>query len=537
MLKFLSNIGIRPGDDPETRLSKSILIKTSLLIIFPALLWGSIYLSFGEFSAGLIPIGYAVLSIISFLILKVTNRFEFFTFSQIILMLLLPFLLMVSLGGFVKGSAVIIWSVLAPVGAILSGQLRKAVYWFSAFILLVIMSGILQPFLRPENNLPQSVIDLFFVINIITVAFIIFLVLTHFVKNKDKVIHLIQRNRELETSRKEKEILLRESDKLATLGRLSAGIAHELNNPAAVASRGSKYLIQTLADFEKNLFDIASIKLDDKQIKAFKTLANQFNRAGDDSKADPLTRSDLEDQLNDWLEEHNFADASQLASWLVEKGFNTDSLESNEEIFPGKLHILILGMLYTNQQSKILLEEIEKGTERIAVIIKSLKSYSYKEEAPLTLLDIHDGLNDTLIILRNQLKGGIIVEKEYASDLPQIEAHGNELIQVWTNIIDNAVTAMNRKGKIKIKTLKKNDSIVVQISDNGPGIDKEIQSKIFEPFFTTKLPGEGTGLGLNISRDIITNRHKGSINVISEPGKTCFEIRLPLKGYNEKNKN
>jgi signal transduction histidine kinase len=187
-----------------------------------------------------------------------------------------------------------------------------------------------------------------------------------------------------------------------------------------------------------------------------------------------------------------------------------------------------LSLLYTYYYSKNLLEEIEKGTGRITEIIKSLKSYSYKGEAPLQLLDIHDGLNDTQIILRNKLKNNINVELDYDKNLPLIEAHGNELVQVWTNIIDNAVTAMDGKGKILLKTFKNGNWIVVQIKDDGPGIPRKIQKRIFEPFFTTKLPGEGTGLGLNISHDIIVNRHKGKINVFSKPGETCFEVRLPL---------
>ena len=144
-------------------------------------------------------------------------------------------------------------------------------------------------------------------------------------------------------------------------------------------------------------------------------------------------------------------------------------------------------------------------------------------------MDIHEGLNDAQVILRNQLKRGIDLELQYDKTLPMIEIHSNELIQVWTNIIDNAITAMNGRGKILIKTFKDAEWIVIQLKDNGPGIPEDIQGRIFDPFFTTKLPGEGTGLGLNISHDIIVSRHNGKIKVFSEPGETCFEIRLPIK--------
>jgi signal transduction histidine kinase len=525
----VSNIGIDPQDDEETRLSKSILINTSLLIIIPAILWGWIYHSFGETIAGLIPISYALLSVISFVILKFTKNFKIFNFSQITLILLLPFFLMFNLGGFINGSAVIIWSLLAPIGAILSGRIKQAVYWFFAFFILVIISALLQSTPPDNNDLPEYIIELFFTINILTVTSIIFLVLVYFVKNKNKVIKLIQKNRELEESQQKKEILLRENDKLVTLGRLSAGIAHELKNPTSVASRGAKYLLKILHNFEKNLTVFASQNFSDNQIEVYKNFEDRIIRLSDEKeKPDPITRSDNEENINLWFEEKELDQSSSIKSWLAELGFTKDDLNVYMGTFSKQQFSAILSLLYTGHHSKILLEEIEKGTEKITEIINSLKLYSYKEETPLKLLDIHEGLNDTQIILRNQLKGNITVEKEYDRKIPLIEGYANELIQVWTNIIDNAITAMKGKGKISIKTFRKENWIVIQIKDNGPGIPKSVRKRIFDPFFTTKPPGEGTGLGLNISQDIIVNRHKGKIMVFSKLGKTCFEIQLPI---------
>ena len=175
-----------------------------------------------------------------------------------------------------------------------------------------------------------------------------------------------------------------------------------------------------------------------------------------------------------------------------------------------------------------MLEEITQGTERITEIVRSLKSYSYMDKAKIQTVNIHEGINDTLVMLRNQLKDGIIVLKEFDENLPHIEVYGSELNQVWTNIIDNAISAMNGKGKITIKTFMEDACIVVQIQDTGVGIPKEIHSKVFDPFFTTKPPGEGTGLGLNISYNIIVKKHNGKINFHSGKEGTCFEIRLPL---------
>jgi predicted CoA-binding protein/anti-sigma regulatory factor (Ser/Thr protein kinase) len=183
-----------------------------------------------------------------------------------------------------------------------------------------------------------------------------------------------------------------------------------------------------------------------------------------------------------------------------------------------------LGRIYTIHS---LLAEIDQGAERISEIVKALKMYIYLDQAPVQLVDIHEGLNNTLILLRSKLKSGVNVLREFASQLPRIQAYGSELNQVWTNIIDNAIAAMDGKGEIIIRTRQEGDWIVVEIEDNGPGIPEEVKNKIFEPFFTTKPPGEGTGLGLNIIANVI-QRHSGEVQVHSRPGQTIFEIRLPV---------
>jgi len=174
------------------------------------------------------------------------------------------------------------------------------------------------------------------------------------------------------------------------------------------------------------------------------------------------------------------------------------------------------------------LEEIGHGTTRITGIIKALKSYSYLDQAPVQSIDIHEGLDDTLVMLRSKLKTGIQVRREYAEDLPRIEAYGSELNQVWTNIIDNAAGAMGGQGEIILRTYEEDTWVIVEIWDSGPGIPPEIQAEIFDPFFTTKPPGEGTGLGLNISYNIIVQKHRGQIAVDSKPGETRFVVKLPL---------
>jgi signal transduction histidine kinase len=181
-------------------------------------------------------------------------------------------------------------------------------------------------------------------------------------------------------------------------------------------------------------------------------------------------------------------------------------------------------------QSSALLDEVARSAERISEIVKAVKSYTFMDQAPVQQVDVHDGLDNTLIMLRHKLKSDVMVKRDYAPDLPRIEAYGSELNQVWTNIIDNAVDAMGGQGEILIRTYQKsNDRIVVEITDNGPGIPPEVQKHIFEQFYTTKEPGQGTGLGLFISHNIITLRHKGRIEIESKPGETTFRVTLPLQ--------
>ena len=174
-----------------------------------------------------------------------------------------------------------------------------------------------------------------------------------------------------------------------------------------------------------------------------------------------------------------------------------------------------------------LLAEIGTGVGRISQIVKALKTYSYLDQAPVQAVDVREGLEDTLLILRSKLEG-ISVRREYAPDLPRIQGYGSELNQVWTNLIDNAAYAVDGKGEIVLRTRREGDSVIVEVQDNGPGIPAEIKDRIFDPFFTTKPVGQGTGLGLDISYNIVVNKHRGDIQVSSEPGRTVFEVRLPL---------
>jgi signal transduction histidine kinase len=246
------------------------------------------------------------------------------------------------------------------------------------------------------------------------------------------------------------------------------------------------------------------------------------------SPLDTLTRSDREAELEQWLEDKNVGDAWDLAPALVTMGYSVDELAQLETNFTAKQIPAVLTWLVTGFTIFNVLDETNEGTRRISEIVKALKTYTYLDQAPVQNVDLHAGLENTLVMLRSRLKQGIIVHRHYDQNLPTIEAYGSELNQVWTNLIDNAIAAMKGQGELTLHTYREGNWAVIEITDNGPGIPKDIQAQIFDPFFTTKPPGEGTGLGLNISHNIIVQKHKGEIGVTSQPGQTCFQIKLPL---------
>jgi signal transduction histidine kinase len=335
--------------------------------------------------------------------------------------------------------------------------------------------------------------------------------------------------RDLEQAYLQQEVTLRQNEKLATLGRLSAGMAHELNNPAAAAVRGASHLIETISQLQQAMFNFTTLELTAEQLQTLHSLDNILHdKAGRPSGINAITRSDLEYAVETWLDEQGVEEGWIFSSTLVELGYDEQQLASlSATLSLGQLPT-VLAWLNSAYNTYSLLQEIGQGTERISIIVKALKTYSYLDQAPIQIVDIHEGLDNTLIVLHGKLKTGIMVERQYSSTLPRIEAYGSELNQVWTNIIDNAIDAMSGEGELKIKSYQDNNWVVVEITDNGSGIPPDIQPHIFDPFFTTKPPSSGTGLGLNISHNIIVQKHEGMILVESKPGRTCFQVKLPL---------
>jgi PAS domain S-box-containing protein len=318
-------------------------------------------------------------------------------------------------------------------------------------------------------------------------------------------------------------------EKMASLGKLSAGMAHELNNPAAAAQRGAAQLQATFSKWQSVQLRMAELKLEKKQVDRVMELDRIAREHGRKPAAlDALTRSDREDALETWLVERDIETDGEVVPALVSLGYDSRDLEVLAKVFTPPQFAVVIDWLSFKYAIYSLVGEIGLGTGRIVELVKALKTYTYMDQAPVQSVDLREGLENTLIILHNKLKSGITVVREYAEDLPMIEAYASELNQVWTNIIDNAIDAMDGEGTLIVRTRREDQWVVVEIEDDGPGIPEEYHTMIFDPFFTTKGPGEGTGLGLNISRNLIVQKHRGEITVSSEPGRTRFVIRLPI---------
>jgi signal transduction histidine kinase len=332
------------------------------------------------------------------------------------------------------------------------------------------------------------------------------------------------------SAQKQAEHALRQSERMATLGTLAAGVAHELNNPAAAARRAAQQLRDAFARLEDARFRLEAATMPQaawRNLQALETQAREHSAAPSDLA--PLDRADREDRMEGWLDDHGVADPWNLVGPLVAQGLDESALEDLAEMLDTHRLTLVLSWTAAAFHVYSLAHEIGEGASRISEIVGALKSYSYLGQAPVQLVDIREGLDNTLVILRNKLKAGIEVQREYGSDVPPITAFGSELNQVWTNLLDNAADALGGRGRVTIRTRRDGDWAVVEITDDGPGITDDVRSRVFDPFFTTKEPGKGTGLGLSTSFSIVTEKHHGSITVQSRPGETTFTVRLPIE--------
>jgi signal transduction histidine kinase len=320
--------------------------------------------------------------------------------------------------------------------------------------------------------------------------------------------------------------LEQQRDRLAALGKLSAGLAHELNNPASAATRATSQLRTILKKIKDASLELGRRDLTPAQRAEIEKLEASFNQPNE-PPPDALTVSDLEEQVDSLLRSHGQDDLWQLAADLARKNIKPEALESLFEVLGAGTARAALVRIAASLEIANLLNEIESSTSRISDLVRAIKEYTYMDQAPVQSVDIVKGLETTLTILNHKLKRGVVVQRDYQRIPLLVNSFGSELNQVWTNLIDNAIDAMGGKGELRVRTYREENCVVVEIGDNGTGISPEIKSHIFEPFFTTKGVGDGTGLGLDTVQRIV-KKHKGNIQVISKPGDTRFQVRLPL---------
>jgi signal transduction histidine kinase len=311
-------------------------------------------------------------------------------------------------------------------------------------------------------------------------------------------------------------------EKLMALGRLSAGLAHELNNPAAAAMRAAHNLAQALSDAQRR----TAVLAERLGVDGVLALEEHLRGLEPPPAADPLARSDQEERVAEWLEAHGAAEGWEWAPTLVEAGVDNACLLEMKEDSDGAL-TETLGWLEATLRVKQLLHAVEGSTSRISTLVKAVKSYTYMDQAARKEVDLHEGLESTLTLLGHKLRG-VEVVRDYRRDLPRVPAYGGDLNQVWTNLIDNAADAMCGSGTLRVRTALDGGRALVEISDTGPGIPPEVLGRVWDPFFTTKEPGKGTGLGLEIARRIVEVKHGGEIEVESRPGETRFCVWLPM---------
>jgi signal transduction histidine kinase len=319
-------------------------------------------------------------------------------------------------------------------------------------------------------------------------------------------------------------------ERLVALGTVTAGLTHELNNPATAAARATASLRERLAGLWDELAGLAGAGVTAGQLAALADLVGEAAGA-ERPPLSPLEAADREDELGGWLDAHGVEEAWELTPPLVAAGVDAAWLERVAAAVPAAALGRAVGLAAVTCEAGSLLDEVSEAARRISALIGAAKQYSQMDRSPLQQVDIHDGLESTLTMLKHKLETGIEVVRDYDRSLPQLPAYAGELNQVWTNLVDNAADAMegmDGRGRLTVRTARDGDRVLVEIGDNGPGVPEAAAAHLFEPFYTTKPVGQGTGLGLDICWRIVVQRHHGDLRFSSSPGDTRFQVLLPL---------
>ncbi|MEU7816100.1 ATP-binding protein [Pseudonocardia sp. NPDC049154] len=318
-------------------------------------------------------------------------------------------------------------------------------------------------------------------------------------------------------------------ERLLALGSLSAGLTHELNNPAAAAVRATSTLRERVAGMRHKLGLIAAGPYERADLETLMRLQEDAaDRVGKAPELGPLEAGDAEDEVGEWISDQGIEGGWDIAPNFVAAGIDVDWLQQVKASVPAPILESAVRWLNYTVETELLMNEIADSTTRVSTLVGAAKQYSQMDRAPYQTVDVHELLKSTIVMLHGKFGNGVQLVKDFDRSLPKISVYAAELNQVWTNLIDNAVQAMDGHGTLTVRTAREGDRLLVEIGDTGPGIPAEIRSRIFEPFFTTKAVGEGTGLGLDISWRIVVNRHHGDLRVLSEPGNTRFQVLLPF---------
>jgi signal transduction histidine kinase len=325
------------------------------------------------------------------------------------------------------------------------------------------------------------------------------------------------------------QAMVGQRERLVALGSLTAGLMHELNNPAAAAARATATLRQRVAGMRNKLSKLADGRIEPAELQKLARLQESIiERAAKAPTLSALQASDAEDEVSDWLDGHGVAGGWELAPVFVQAGVDIACLEEIAQVVDRGLLEQSVHWLRYALETEQLMTDIEDASARVSSLVGAAKQYSQLDRAGHQWIDVHEGIDSTLVMLSHKIGDGVKIVKEYDRTLPRIPASPAELNQVWTNLVDNAVYAMAGRGTLTVRTAKDGERVLVEVADTGPGVPVEARRRVFEPFFTTKPVGEGTGLGLDISYRIVVNQHGGDLTLTSEPGDTRFQVRLPM---------
>lgn len=521
LLDRVANIADQPGDDDELRLRHRLLIWGGLLMSGGGLLWGSLSVVFGLAYESLVPFSYIGITALNLLFLWRSKNFSAARTVQITASMLLPFAFMWTLGGFRTSGAVMIWGLMALIGSLTFDDLRHNARWLFMFVGLTVFSGLVEPSLTPPAAIQNDTVSVtFFVLNIVVVNSVVFGLTLFFVRGRKRALEeLALRNRQLAESQQ----ALIQSEKMAALGQLVAGVAHELNTPlGAIRASAGTIEVATRHVLEDFPAILSRASVDDLAGLEALLVAGGRGRGPVTSREERAARRALRGDL----EARGVADPAPMAALLVEMGI-VDDVGPLSGVLGGPAGPGLVQCAHTVTSLRRSGANIQLAADRAAKIVFALKSYAHPGSAQgeSETGSISENLDTVVTLYHNLIKHGVELEREYAGE-GRVVARHDELNQVWTNLLHNALQATEGSGRLVLRVFERDDAVEVEVEDDGPGIPGHVQLRVFEPFFTTKAQGEGSGLGLSICRQIV-DEHGGSMAVRSRPGCTVFSVTLP----------